>query len=218
VIVDQVGSASNAKLKLQALGRAHRRCRLCPRLVRHREALPRIRPDAIARILLGTAAARVRRSARAHPLDRLAPARTAATERAGCSPATGVGDCSSAAPRRGFANQPSSVGAAMAWSCAMPTSPRRSAARHPRTRTPVEMTRCQPFLLEELRLLQHVRVAIALGKIGWDAYLARAAGRWGRASAPAAPFRPRSDRRDARRHHAPRQASTRASRTRSPAS
>ncbi len=40
------------------------------------------------------------------------------------------------------------------------------------------MARCQPFLLEELRLLRHVRVVVALGKIGWDAYLRarRAAG------------------------------------------
>jgi uracil-DNA glycosylase len=34
-----------------------------------------------------------------------------------------------------------------------------------------EMKRCQPFLLEELRLLPRVRVVVALGKIGWDAYL-----------------------------------------------
>ena len=33
------------------------------------------------------------------------------------------------------------------------------------------MARCRPFLLEELRLLSRVRVVVALGKIGWDAYL-----------------------------------------------
>jgi uracil-DNA glycosylase family 4 len=36
---------------------------------------------------------------------------------------------------------------------------------------PSEMARCQPFLLEELRLLRRVRVIVALGKIGWDGYL-----------------------------------------------
>src|SRR4030095_13875037 len=43
---------------------------------------------------------------------------------------------------------------------------------------PVEMQRCQPYLLEELALLKDVRVVVALGKIGWDAYLRarRAAG------------------------------------------
>jgi len=40
------------------------------------------------------------------------------------------------------------------------------------------MRRCQPYLLEEMRLLARVRVVVALGKIGWDAYLRarRAAG------------------------------------------
>jgi uracil-DNA glycosylase len=37
--------------------------------------------------------------------------------------------------------------------------------------TPAEMARCRPFLLEELRLLSRVTVVVALGKIGWDAYL-----------------------------------------------
>ncbi|HEX7786340.1 MAG TPA: uracil-DNA glycosylase [Methylomirabilota bacterium] len=37
--------------------------------------------------------------------------------------------------------------------------------------TPGEMARCQPFLLGELRLLARVRVVVALGRIGWDAYL-----------------------------------------------
>src|SRR5882672_4944850 len=36
---------------------------------------------------------------------------------------------------------------------------------------PIEMQRCQPYLLEELALLTQVRVVVALGKIGWDAYL-----------------------------------------------
>jgi uracil-DNA glycosylase family 4 len=44
--------------------------------------------------------------------------------------------------------------------------------------TPAEMAHCQPFLLEELSLLSRIRVVVALGKIGWDAYLRarRAAG------------------------------------------
>jgi uracil-DNA glycosylase len=33
------------------------------------------------------------------------------------------------------------------------------------------MDRCRPFLLAELRLLPRVRVVVALGRIGWDAYL-----------------------------------------------
>jgi uracil-DNA glycosylase family 4 len=34
---------------------------------------------------------------------------------------------------------------------------------------PVEITRCRPFLLEELQLLKNIRVIVGLGKIGFDA-------------------------------------------------
>jgi uracil-DNA glycosylase len=36
---------------------------------------------------------------------------------------------------------------------------------------PAELARCQPFLLEEIARLRGIRVVVALGKIGWDAYL-----------------------------------------------
>ncbi len=72
----------------------------------------------------------------------------------------------------GFANQPTSVhpGDGLALRGAYITAALRCAppANKP---TPVEMARCQPFLLTELGLLRHVRVVVALGKIGWDAYL-----------------------------------------------
>ena len=34
-----------------------------------------------------------------------------------------------------------------------------------------ELARCEPYLLEELGLLDRVRVVVALGRIGWQAYL-----------------------------------------------
>ncbi len=34
-----------------------------------------------------------------------------------------------------------------------------------------EMERCEPYLLEELALLERVRVVVGLGRIGWQAYL-----------------------------------------------
>jgi uracil-DNA glycosylase family 4 len=34
-----------------------------------------------------------------------------------------------------------------------------------------EFQRCQPFLEAELRLLRHVRVVVALGRVAWEAYL-----------------------------------------------
>ena len=37
--------------------------------------------------------------------------------------------------------------------------------------TPLEMRRCQPFLLEEMGYFADLKVVVALGKIGWDTYL-----------------------------------------------
>jgi uracil-DNA glycosylase family 4 len=37
--------------------------------------------------------------------------------------------------------------------------------------TPREILACRPYLLDELRLLDRVRVVVGLGRIGWDAYL-----------------------------------------------
>jgi uracil-DNA glycosylase family 4 len=79
----------------------------------------------------------------------------------------------------GLANQPTSVhaGDGLRLTGAFITAALRCAppANKP---LPVEMQRCQPYLLEELALLTDVRVVVALGKIGWDAYLRarRAAG------------------------------------------
>jgi uracil-DNA glycosylase len=79
----------------------------------------------------------------------------------------------------GFANQPASrhPGDGLTLTDAYITATIRCAPPANRP-TPSEMLRCQPYLLEEMRLLRHVRVVVALGKIGWDAYLRarRAAG------------------------------------------
>jgi uracil-DNA glycosylase len=45
--------------------------------------------------------------------------------------------------------------------------------------TAEELDRCRPFLEEELRLLNRVRVVLTLGRIGWESWL-RAAGWWNR--------------------------------------
>jgi Uracil-DNA glycosylase len=72
----------------------------------------------------------------------------------------------------GLANQPTSVhaGDGLRLTGAYITAALRCAppANKP---LPVEMRRCQGYLLEELALLKDVRVVVALGKIGWDAYL-----------------------------------------------
>ncbi|HWO04942.1 MAG TPA: uracil-DNA glycosylase, partial [Methylomirabilota bacterium] len=72
----------------------------------------------------------------------------------------------------GFANQPTSIhaGDGLRLDGAYITATIRCAppANKP---LPVETAHCRPFLLEELGLLSRVQVVVALGKIGWDAYL-----------------------------------------------
>ncbi len=72
----------------------------------------------------------------------------------------------------GFANRPTStgIGDGLRLRGAYITAALRCAppANKP---MPVELARCQPFLLEELALLKRVRVVVPLGKIAWDAYL-----------------------------------------------
>ena len=53
---------------------------------------------------------------------------------------------------------------------------------------PGELARCAPYLETELRLLRRVRVVIALGRIGFDAYLRARAATGGPAARPAPRF------------------------------
>jgi len=82
--------------------------------------------------------------------------------------------------RHGFASQPHSVGRddgmrlAGCWVCAA-----GRCAPPGNKPTPRELAHCRPFLEAELRLLPEVRVVMALGHIGHEAWL-RAAGWWDR--------------------------------------
>jgi uracil-DNA glycosylase family 4 len=172
VIVPEVGGEDNASLV--DLAARIVACRRCPRLVRHREAAAaapprRYRGEAYwARPLPGFGDPRARMLVMG-----LAPAAHGGNR-------TGrmfTGDRSGewlyrALYAAGFANQPTSVHLddglrlrdayiTAALRCAPP-------ANRP---APAELARCQPFLLEELRRLGGIRVVVALGKIGWDAYL-----------------------------------------------
>jgi uracil-DNA glycosylase family 4 len=150
------------------------RCRKCPRLVAHREAVAAAPPPRHAgerywaRPLTGFGDPRARLV-----LVGLAPAAHGGNR-------TGrmfTGDQSgawlfTALWETGFASQPTSErrGDGLRLTDAYVTATVRCAppANKP---TLEEIARCQPYLLEELRLLRHARVFVGLGRIGWSAYL-----------------------------------------------
>jgi uracil-DNA glycosylase family 4 len=72
----------------------------------------------------------------------------------------------------GFANQPTSTDRddGLALRDAYITATIRCAPPLNKPR-PEEIVACEPYLLEELRLLDRVRVVVGLGRIGWQAYL-----------------------------------------------
>ncbi len=167
---------SQHSAKLRSLVRRIIRCRLCPRLVRHREAAAGNAPkryrgqDYWARPLPGFGDPQAR--ARVLVVG-LAPAAHGGNRTGRLFTGDRSGDwLFRALFDAGFANRPVSeypgdglelrdVYITAAVRCAPP-------ANKP---TPLEMRRCQPFLLEELRLFRGLRVTVALGKIAWDAYL-----------------------------------------------
>src|SRR5881396_1787563 len=150
------------------------RCRRCTRLVAHREAAGAPPPPRYAgqkywaRPLpsFGDAGARLL-------LVGLAPAAHGGNRTGRMFTGDRSGDwLFDALHHAGFATQPTSVhrddGLRLrdAWitatiRCAPPLN----------KPLPDEIVRCEPYLLEELRLLDRVRVVVGLGRIGWQAYL-----------------------------------------------
>jgi len=81
--------------------------------------------------------------------------------------------------RFGFSNQPDSAGRSdglLLTDCYVTAAARCAPPANKPTRA--ELDRCRPYLEAELRLLKDVRVVVALGRVGYEAWL-RAAGWWG---------------------------------------
>jgi len=169
VIVPEVGGEDN--VSLADLAARIIACRRCPRLVRHREAVAAAPPRRYrgetywARPLpgFGDPHARVL-------VMGLAPAAHGGNRTGRMFTGDRSGDwLYRALHAAGFANQPTSrhAGDGLRLHGAYITAAARCAppANKP---TILEMKRCQPFLLEELSLLSHVRVVVALGKIKTD--------------------------------------------------
>jgi len=150
------------------------RCRRCPRLVAHREAVAAAPPRRYAgqpywaRPLPGFGDPRARLL-----LVGLAPAAHGGNRTGRMFTGDRSGDwLFDALYHAGFASQPTSAHRddGLRLLDAYVTATVRCAPPDNKP-APEEVERCGPYLLEELALLPRVRVVVGLGRIGWQAYI-----------------------------------------------
>ena len=172
MIVPEVDGEDN--VSLDAIAARITACRLCPRLVRHRETVAARPPRRYqgqtywARPLPGFGDPRARVLVMG-----LAPAAHGGNRTGRMFTGDRSGDwLFRALHAAGFASQPTSAHRedGLTLTDAYITAAARCAppANKP---TPAEQARCQPYLLGAMRSLTRLKVVVALGKIGWDAYL-----------------------------------------------
>jgi uracil-DNA glycosylase family 4 len=167
---------------LTALERAIVGCEQCPRLIRHCRAIARKRKRAFANQEywgrpvpgFGDPAARLL-------VVGLAPAAHGGNRTGRVFTGDSSGDWLYAALHRvGLASQPDSIGRGdgMRLTGCWISAAARCAPPQNRP-TPVELESCRPYLAAEIRLLTRVRVVLALGHVGHEAWL-KASGWWER--------------------------------------
>lgn len=165
---------SNTSEELRALNERIVNCRLCPRLVAHREEIGRVRRRAFrgeeywSRPVPGFGDPEARLL-----IIGLAPGAHGANRTGRMFTGDRSGDfLYRALWETGFANQPMSIsrGDGLRLIDAYITAPVRCAPPDNKP-TREEILTCRPYLVEEFSLLPNIRVVVALGGIALDAYL-----------------------------------------------
>ncbi|HEX4164027.1 MAG TPA: uracil-DNA glycosylase [Bryobacteraceae bacterium] len=165
---------SNTSEELRALNERIVNCRLCPRLVAHREEIGRVRRRAFrgeeywSRPVPGFGDPEARLL-----IIGLAPGAHGANRTGRMFTGDRSGDfLYRALWETGFANQPMSIsrGDGLRLIDAYITAPVRCAPPDNKP-TREEILTCRPYLVEEFSLLPNIRVVVALGAIALDAYL-----------------------------------------------
>ncbi|MGH7846692.1 MAG: uracil-DNA glycosylase [Candidatus Binatia bacterium] len=176
---------------IDALNQAIVRCRKCPRLVRWREEVARQPPPRYqgqkywARPLPGFGDPRARLL-----IVGLAPAAHGGNRTGRIFTGDRSGDwLYETLYRFGFSNQPSSThpGDGLLLKDCYITAAVRCAPPDNKP-TIEEFERCRPYLLQELKLLKHIRLIIALGTIAFDSFLRVYQENGGKLPKPRPPF------------------------------